>query len=84
MEVHLTPDAQAKLEQMARDTGRPSDELVADAVVDFFNELAYTREMLDRRYDDLEDGRVQPIDGEEAYRRLMEKTAAQRGQREIQ
>ena len=43
-----------------------------------FDELAYTREMLDRRYDDLESGRVQPIDGEEAYRRLMEKTEAQR------
>jgi hypothetical protein len=84
MEVHLTPGAQAKLEQMARDTGRPGDELVEDAVVGLFDELPYTREMLDRRYDDLESGRVQPIDGEEAYRRLMEKTAAQRRQREIQ
>jgi len=45
------------------------------------DELAYAREMLDRRYDDLESGRVQPIDGEEAFRRLLEKTAAQRSQR---
>lgn len=66
MEVHFTPDTQARLEQMARDSGRRSDE------------LAYTREMPDRRYDDLESGRVQPIDGEEAYRHLMEKTEAQR------
>jgi hypothetical protein len=36
-------------------------------VTGLFDELAYTREMLDRRYDDLESGRVQPIDGEEAY-----------------
>ena len=36
------------------------------------------REMLDRRFDDLESGRVKPIDGEEAYRRLLEKTDAQR------
>jgi hypothetical protein len=36
-----------------------------------------TREMLDRRYNALEGGGVQPIDGEEAYRRLMEKTATQ-------
>ena len=35
MEVHFTPDVQAKLEQMARDTGRRSDELVEDAVVGF-------------------------------------------------
>jgi len=34
--------------------------------------------MLDRRYDDLESGRVKPIDGEEAFRRLMAKTEAQR------
>jgi predicted transcriptional regulator len=78
MEVHFTPDVQAKLEQMARESGRPSGELVEDAVIGYCDELAHTREMLDRRYDDLESGRVKPIDGEEAYRRLMEKTDAQR------
>lgn len=77
MEVHLAPDVQAKLDQMARDTGRRFDELVEDAVVGLFDELAYTREMLDRRYDDLESGRVKPIDGEEAYRRLMQTTQEQ-------
>ena len=81
MEVHFTPDVQAKLEEMARELGRPSDELVEDAVIGYFDELAYTREMLDRRYDDLESGRIKPIDGEEAYRRLMEKTEAQRHRR---
>jgi hypothetical protein len=43
---------------MARESERPSDELV--------------------EFDDLESGRVKPIDGEEAYRRLMETTDAQR------
>ena len=28
MEVHFKPDVQAKLDQMARETGRPSSELV--------------------------------------------------------
>ncbi|MCX6636847.1 MAG: hypothetical protein NT090_17450 [Acidobacteria bacterium] len=78
MEVHFKPDVQAKLDQMARESGRPSDELVEDAVIGYVDELAHTREMLDRRFDDLESGRVKPIDGEEAYRRLMEKTDAQR------
>ena len=78
MEVHLTPEVQAKLDQMARESGRRSDELVEDAVIGYFDELAHTREMLDRRCDDLETGRMEPIDGEEAYRRLMEKTAARR------
>jgi len=78
MEVRFTPDVQTKLEQMARETGRPSEELVEDAVIGYFDELAHTRELLDRRFDDLESGRVKPIDGEEAYRLLMQKTNAQR------
>jgi predicted transcriptional regulator len=78
MEVQFTPDVQAKLDQMARDTGRRSDELVQDAVSGLFDELAFTRDMLERRYRDLETGLVQPIDGEEAYRRLMAKTEERR------
>jgi predicted transcriptional regulator len=78
MEVHFTPDVQRKLEQMALESGRPSNELVEDAVIGYFDEVARTREMLDRRFDDLESGRVKPIDGEEAYRRLMENTEARR------
>jgi predicted transcriptional regulator len=81
MEVHFKPDVQAKLDQMARESGRPSGELVEDAVIGYFDELAHTREMLDRRFDDLESGRVKPIDGEEAYRRLMEKTDTERQRR---
>ena len=54
MEVHLTPEIQAQLERMARDTGRRSDELVEIVVPDFFEDFAFTRETLDRRYDDLE------------------------------
>jgi predicted transcriptional regulator len=82
MEVRFKPDVQTKLEQLARETGRPSDELVEDAVIGYFDELAYTRELLDRRFEDLESGRVQPIDGEEAYRLLMEKTETQRNRPE--
>ena len=40
--------------------------------------VAQAREMLDGRFDDLENGRVMPIDGEGAYRLLMEKTEARR------
>jgi predicted DNA-binding protein len=78
MEVRFTPEVQTKLEQMARETGRPSDELVEDAVIGYFDELAHAREMLDRRFDDLENGKADPMDGEEAYRRLIKKTEDQR------
>ncbi len=78
MEVHFKPDVQAKLDQMARDSGRPSDELLEDAVIGYFNELAYTREMLDSRYDDLESGRVKLIPGDEVKARLRAKSEARR------
>jgi predicted transcriptional regulator len=78
MEVDIKPDVQAKLEQMARESGRPSNELVEDALIGYFDEVAHTREMLDRRFDDLESGRVKAIDGEEAYRVLTEMTEARR------
>jgi hypothetical protein len=68
---HLTPDVQAKLDRMARDAGRQPAEVIEDAVIGLYDELAYTREMLDRRYDEMESGKVQGIDGEEAYRRLI-------------
>jgi hypothetical protein len=33
MEVHFPQDVRAKLEQMARESGRRSDELLEDAVI---------------------------------------------------
>lgn len=57
MEMHITSDVQAKLEQMARESGRPAEKLVQDAVAGFVDDLAETREMLDSRYDDLKSGR---------------------------
>jgi len=81
MEVQFTPEVQAKLDQMARDAGRQPAEVIEDAVVGLYDELANTRELLDRRYDEMESGKAQGIDGEEAYRRLMEKTQARRQRR---
>jgi predicted transcriptional regulator len=82
MEVHFPPEIQAKLEQMARDTGSPSDELVKSVVTDFFDELAFTRQTLDRRYDEVESGKVKLIPGEEVFARLRAKSEARRAGRE--
>ena len=81
MEVSFKPDVQAKLEQMDDESGRPSGEILEDAVIGYFDEATQTRNMLDGRFDDLEGGRAKLIDGEEAYRLLMEKTEAQRQRR---
>jgi hypothetical protein len=80
VEVHFKPDVQAKLDQMARESGRPSDELVEDAVIGYFDELAYTREMLDSRYDDLKSGRVKPIRGDDVKARLRARSATRRAE----
>lgn len=81
MEVNFPPDVLAKLDRMARETGRPSGELAAHLVAEFLNDLASTRETLDRRYEDLESGRVQPIPGDEVFDRLRAKSAARRAER---
>jgi predicted transcriptional regulator len=78
MEVHVRPEVQEKLDQMVRESGRPSDELVEDAILGYFDELAYTRETLDSRYDDLESGKVKLITGDEVKARLRAKSAARR------
>jgi predicted transcriptional regulator len=78
MELHLRPDVQDRLDRLARETGRVPGELIEDAVVSYLDEFANLRETLDRRYDDLESGSVEAIDGEEAYRRLLQKNEALR------
>lgn len=78
MEVHFTVELEKKLNELAAQSGRPADELVQDAVAGLFDELAETREMLDRRYDDIESGKVKLIDGEEAFARLHERIDARR------
>jgi hypothetical protein len=70
VEVHFTPDVQAKLERLAIDTGRPPSELVEDVIAGYFDELGPTSDMLDSRYDDLKSGRVKPIDGEAFFEGL--------------
>ncbi len=73
MEVHLTPDLEAKLNALATETGRPTDELVQDAMAGYFDDLAKVRGMLDSRYDDIKSGKVKLIDGEEALARLRDR-----------
>lgn len=78
MEVHFTPEVEKKLNDLAAQSGRGTDELVQDALAAYFDELVQTRDMLNSRYDDLKSGGVKPIDGEEAFARLKAKTEAQR------
>ena len=78
MEVHFTPDVEKKLNDLAAQSGRATDELLQDALAAYFDELVRTRDMLDSRYDGLKSGKVKAIDGEEAFALLKVKTEAQR------
>ena len=49
------------------------EHIVEDALAGYLEEVTAVCQTLDRRYDDLKSGRVKPIDGEEAFRRLREK-----------
>lgn len=81
MEVHFSPDIEARLDQLAAATGRAKDEFVQDAMAGYFDELEQVRETLDRRYDDIKSGKAKLIPGEEVVARLREKSAARRQQR---
>lgn len=80
MDVHLSPALQAKLAHWTAETGRGPDDLIEEAMAGYFDELAQVREMLDRRYDELKSGRVQPIEGAEALDRLRRKSELRRGE----
>jgi hypothetical protein len=78
MEVQFEPDVQAKLEQMARDSGRAAAELVKDAVAGYVDEVAGTSQILNSRYDDIKNGKVELVPGDEVFARLREKSEAHR------
>ena len=78
MVVHLKPETESRLQELAATTGRAPDELVEDAMTGYLAELTQVRTMLDGRYDEIKNGRVQPIDGEEAFARLREKSRDRR------
>ena len=78
MEVHVTPETAKKLNDLAAASGRAPEEIVEDALAGYLDHVASVRETLDSRYDDLKSGRVKPIDGEEAFRRLREKSERRR------
>ena len=81
MEVHFTPDLQAKLDRLVTESGRSVDEFVQDAMASYFDELGDVRATLDSRYDDLKSGNVKPIPGDEVVARLRAKSLARRAER---
>jgi predicted transcriptional regulator len=78
MEVQVSAETAKKLNDLAASSGRAPNEIVEDALAGYLEEVAAVRKALDSRYDDLKSGRVKPIDGEQAFRRLREKSERRR------
>ena len=78
MEVQVTPETAEKLKNLAETSGRAPSQIVEDALAGYLEEVASVRKTLDSRYDELMSGRVKLIDGEEAFRRLREKSERRR------
>ena len=78
MEVQVSSETAKKLTDLAASSGRAPEEIVEDALAGYLREVATVRQTLDSRFDDLTKGRVTLIDGEEAFRRLREKSERRR------
>ncbi len=72
MVVHLKPETESRLQELAATTGRAPDELVEDAMTGYLAELSQVRGTLDSRYDEVKSGRLRPIDGENAFAQLRQ------------
>ncbi|HEV2522102.1 MAG TPA: hypothetical protein VGT24_06940 [Candidatus Acidoferrales bacterium] len=70
MEVHLKPDTELRLKELAAKSGRPKDDLLEDAMAGYLAEVAEVRTMLDGRYDDFQSGHLKTLDGEAFFEEL--------------
>ncbi len=73
MEVRLKPETESRLNQLASQSGRPTDELVEDAMAAYLAEVAEVRHTLDGRYDEVKSGKVKPVDGEAFFEGLRQR-----------
>ena len=78
MEVNFRPETESRLQELASKSGRPPSDLIEDAMAGYLQELSEVRTMLDGCYDDLKSGRVKPMDGEEAFAKLRQKSKERR------
>ena len=78
MELHVSRETARKLAELATASGRAPEDIVEDALAGYLQEAADARAMIERRYDDLKDGRVAAVDGEQAFAELKAKSQRRR------
>jgi len=70
MEVRFKSETEVRLHELASQSGRPTDDLVEDAMAGYLAEVAELRSTLDSRYDDIKNGTVKLVDGEAFFKEL--------------
>jgi predicted transcriptional regulator len=70
MEVHLSAETEKKLRDLAAVSGRETDDILEDAMTGYLEEVLQIRGTLGNRYDELKNGRVIPIDGNQFFEKL--------------
>ena len=78
MEVRLRPETNPAFRNLPKRLDGAADELVEDAMAGYLFELAQTREMLDARYDELKNGSIMAINGEDAFKALRRRSEQRR------
>ena len=78
VKVQIAEATAKKLNELAAASGRSPDDIVEDALASYLAEMGSVPKALDARYDDLKSGRVKPIDGEDFFRQLREKSEGRR------
>jgi predicted DNA-binding protein len=74
VEVLFAPEVQARLDQIARNSGTGAVELVQRAVAGFVEEIGETSELLGARYEEVRSGQVELANGGDVFERLREKS----------
>ena len=82
MSIQLTPEHEARIKELARQTGRDNTEVLGEVIDSYFEELGRINATLDRRYDEIKSGEVKPIRGDEVFERLRRKSEERRAARE--
>lgn len=78
MEVRFRPETESRLQELASESGRAPSDLIEDAMAGYLLEVSQVRDLLDGRYDDLKSGRVKPVEGEDAFAKLRQKSKERR------
>ena len=78
MSIQLTPQHEARIKELARQTGRDNAEVLGEVIDSYFEELGRINATLDRRYDEIKSGQVKPISGDEVLERLQRRSEERR------